>query len=70
MREGGEGKLDFVETIEGIDCFIFVDFLRLTTFLNDHSSLLLSNRDVTTPPSRWKKLITRIGIFLSSWNIG
>lgn len=62
LRGKGGGRVSWISSKlskGGIDCFSFVDFLRLTTFLNDHSSLLLSDRDVTIPPSRWRKLITR-----------
>ena len=63
------GKLDFVETMDRRDRLLLLSISRLSTFFNNLSSFLLSNRDVMTPPSRLKEgLITWIGIFPSSWS--
>lgn len=53
------GKLDFVETMDRRDRLLLLSISRLSTFFNNLSSFLLSNRDVMTPPSRLKEeLIT------------
>lgn len=62
-RKGRGGKLDFVETMDRRNRLLLLSILRLTIFLNNLSSFLLSSRrDVMTPRLK-KGLITWIGIF-------
>lgn len=56
-RKGRGGKLDFVETMDRRNRLLLLSILRLTIFLNNLSSFLLSSRDVMTPRLK-KGLIT------------